>query len=301
MDFYGESARRCYTLQSPVRLEMAIVWRKASWKRRLAAPVALNMLNRIERECLRRSNIVTALSQFTIDCISSIHGSELARSVRLTPGWCETRKYVPIEDRTSAKISLGWPTDVPVLFTLRRLVPRMGLDRLIQACGRLRQLGLPFRLMIGGSGSLRSELEQLAASLGLSDRVTFLGRLDDDVLPIAYGACDAFVLPTAELECFGLIALEALAAGRPVLATPVGSIPEIVGRFEPAWLARSAAIEDIAGLIQAYLRGTLPEHSPEALHEQTHREFGRWRLLPELISATFEAPGLNRMSQPVAC
>jgi glycosyltransferase involved in cell wall biosynthesis len=48
--------------------------------------------------------------------------------------------------------------------------------------------------------------------------VTFLGRVEDRLLPLAYAACDAFVLPTRALECFGLIALEALSAGRPVLS-----------------------------------------------------------------------------------
>ena len=163
------------------------------------------MINRMEAECLHRSSVTTALSQYTIDSIGRIHGIELARAMRLIPGWVDTSRFVPLEDRQLAKTRIGWPTDRPILFTLRRLVSRMGLDRLLNASHRLLEEGLKFHLVIAGSGPLRGRLEEQARALG-SVHVTFLGRLEDRELPLAYGACDAFVLPTAELECFGLIA-----------------------------------------------------------------------------------------------
>lgn len=286
LDLYGGTVHSCYTIHSPAKLEMAIVWRNSSLLRQLAAPAGLAIINRMERECLRRSRAVTALSQFTIDCVEKIHGNGLARSVRLMPGWVDTSKFVPLENRDQAKGQLGWPVDLPVLFTLRRLAPRMGLDRLLHACQRVHAMQIRFHLMIGGTGPMRKNLEDLARTLGLKDVVTFLGRIEDLELPTAYGACDAFVLPTAELECFGLIALEALAAGRPVLATPVGAIPEIMARFEPAWLSRSAQTDDFADLLLHYFAGTLPAHSSAELHEQADREFGRWVRLPAFLEST---------------
>ena len=103
-------------------------------------------------------------------------------------------------------------------------------------------------------------------------------------MPLVYAACDAFVLPTSDLECFGLIALEALSAGRPVLATPVGAIPEIVRKFEPAWLARSAATEGIADLLRQYLTGKLPQHAPKQLHELVGRDYRAEQVLEDLIA-----------------
>ncbi len=244
------------------------------------------MINRIEAACLRRSRVITALSQYTIDCVGKIHGRELARTMRLIPGWVDTSRFVPVEDREGAKVQLGWPTDRPTLFTLRRLVSRMGLDRLLKASHQLLEEGLEFHLAIGGTGPLRRRLEEQASALGLGDTITFLGRLEDRDLPLAYAACDAFVLPTAELECFGLIALEALSAGRPVLATPVGAIPEMIRKFDSSWLAQSAKAEDIADVLRKYLVGELREHSPWELHHQIHREYGRERLLGEFIGAT---------------
>lgn len=285
LDFYGDSVHSSYTIHSPARMEMAIVWGNSSLLRRLTAPVGLVLINRMEAECLRRSHVITALSQYTIDCIGKIHGRKTAARVKLIPGWVDTSRFIPAENRESLKAQLGWPTDIPILFTLRRLEWRMGLDRLLNASHRLLKQGSKFHLMIGGSGSMRRTLEEQVKALGLSNSVTFMGRVDDRDLPLAYAACDAFVLPTAELECFGLIALEALSAGRPVLATPVGAIPEIIRKFESSWLARSAGPEDIADLLSQYLAGKLPEYAPAQLHDHIHRDYNSQKVLGEFIEA----------------
>jgi len=293
LDFYGDSVHSCYTVHSPVRMEMAIEWRNLDLARRITAPAGLAVINRIEKKCLRRSHITTALSQYTIDCIGKIHGKEIAEKMQLTPGWVDTSRFVPVEDRERAKLKLGWLTDLPILFTLRRLVSRMGLDRLLKATHRLLEEGLKFHLVIGGSGPLQGMLEQQVRSLEISNSVTFLGRVEDRELPLAYAACDAFVLPTRALECFGLIALEALSAGRPVLATPVGAIPELIRKFDSSWLARSAETVDIADLLRRYLAGKLPEHAPSQLHDHICRDYSRERMLDEFIQATIERNSLH--------
>jgi glycosyltransferase involved in cell wall biosynthesis len=218
-------------------MEMEIGWRRGGWARRLVAPGALALLNRMEREALNRSQCITALSRYTIGLLSEIHGSEIARRVQCIPGWTDTSRFRPAADRDSLKRELGWPTDVPVFFTLRRMVPRMGLEQLLEAAAALAREGRSFHLAIGGAGPLAAKLAEQSRRLGLEKKITFLGRVADATLPLAYAACDAFVLPTAALEGFGIIALEALASGRPVLATPVGGIPEILEQVEPKWMA----------------------------------------------------------------
>lgn len=297
LDFYGDSIHASYTIHSPARMEMAIEWRSSSFLRRLMAPVGLVMINRIEGECIRRSNAITALSQYTIDCIGRMHGQEIAEKVRLIPGWVDTSRFVPVEDRKNSKALLQWPTNIPVLFTLRRLVTRMGLDRLLNASHRLMIEGFRFHLVIGGDGPLRGDLEEHARELGLSNSVTFLGRVDDNILPLAYAACDAFVLPTTELECFGIIALEALSAGRPVLATPVGAIPEVIRRFAPSWLAPSQSAEGIAVLLRQYLTGKLTECTSTQLHDQVHRDYNRERVLAAFITATVGSAEVGQVAE----
>jgi glycosyltransferase involved in cell wall biosynthesis len=99
-----------------------------------------------------------------------------------------------------------------------------------------------------------------------------------------YAAADAFVLPTAELECFGLIVLEALACGRPVLATPVGAIPEVMGRFERGWLAQDNSADAVAQLLRDFLAGALPSHDPAALREIVAQHYSRQQALECLVA-----------------
>jgi glycosyltransferase involved in cell wall biosynthesis len=82
-----------------------------------------------------------------------------------------------------------------------------------------------------------------------------LGFLPDNELPLYYQASDTFVLPTRELEGFGLVVAEALACGTPVLGTPVGAIPEILRELQPDLLFEGIEAEDIARGIMNHLEG----------------------------------------------
>jgi len=97
-------------------------------------------------------------------------------------------------------------------------------------------------------------------------------------------AADAFVLPTVELECFGLIAMEAFASGRPVLAIPVGAIPEIVGGVEPRWLSADAGAPALTRLLSDRLAGRLPVHAPGDLRAFVERGCSPGQRMTELIA-----------------
>ena len=129
----------------------------------------------------------------------------------------------------------------------------MGLDNYLRALALVRQRGHQVFAVIGGTGSWREYLLGLCDQLQLSDTVRFMGYVSDETLPYAYGACDASIIPTAELEGFGIIALEALASGKTTLVTPVGALPEVMRNFEPAWIAKDATPEGIADLLRAFL------------------------------------------------
>lgn len=263
--YFGRGARFGYTLHSPVVPEL-----KASHAARkgIAALVfegKLALLNRYEHSVLARADRITVLSEYSRSLIRQIHGERIAAKVEVVPGWVDFDRFLIIADREEMKRQLNWPLDMPVLLTVRRLVRRMGLDRLLRAMRACFDAGHRFHLVIGGSGPWRASLQELAETLGLSHNVTFAGYVQDDLLPAMYGACDAFVLPTAELECFGLIAIEALACGRPVLATPVGAIRELLANFEPAWLASAADENAIAEVLKRFLTNRVPSHEPEEL------------------------------------
>lgn len=168
----------------------------------------------------------------------------------------------------------------------------MGLGNLVEACRSLRQQGFEFRLILGGTGPLREELQALCTQYGLADHVSFLGRIPDEDLPDAYAAADCFVLPTQALECFGLIVLEAHASGTPVIATPVGAIPEVMGRFRQDWLTDDASAESLTVKMRLFLENRLPfgrnelRTNAEAYRDTTVQE----RLAQVVLGKRCESP-----------
>ena len=105
-----------------------------------------------------------------------------------------------------------------VLF-VGRLVPYKGVDVLLEAL-----VGLDAVALIVGEGPMRIPLEDRARQLGISAQVRFVGRVDDNELAALYRACNVFVLPSVtRQEAFGVVQLEAMAAGKPVVSTDLGT------------------------------------------------------------------------------
>lgn len=98
-----------------------------------------------------------------------------------------------------------------------------GLDVLLRALAELRRAGVPARLKVGGAGEAQGEYRRKAAELGVADAADFLGFIPGEELNAFYHSCHAFVLPSTDgrREGFGLVLLEAMACGRPVVTTPV--------------------------------------------------------------------------------
>jgi glycosyltransferase involved in cell wall biosynthesis len=122
------------------------------------------------------------------------------------PGWVDGARFqIGSAPREQLRARLGgpWKSDVPIFFALRRLVPRMGLDTLIEAIALLAAKGRECRLLIGGEGPERQPLEALAIERRVIDRVDFLGRISDQQLSESYAAADCFVLPTRRSNASG--------------------------------------------------------------------------------------------------
>jgi glycosyltransferase involved in cell wall biosynthesis len=128
-------------------------------------------------------------------------------------------------------------------------------------------------LAIAGKGPLQLTLQQQAESLGLSDRVKFLGFLPDEQLPIAYQAADLMIMPSQSLEGFGLAIVESLACGTPVVCTPVGGMPEILAPFSPELITASSEATSIAACLIDSLLGKLPIPSRTACFEYVTAHF----------------------------
>ena len=186
----------------------------------------------LERHAYRGAERYIVLSQAFQDVLINTYRVAPER-VEVIPGGVDTQRFHPADGREAARRQMGWPTDRPIVLAVRRLVPRMGLDRLLQAFARVARHHPDALLIIAGRGPLLEPLRQLAQALGLDNHVRFTGYLPDEDLPAANRAADLAVVPTESLEGFGLITLEALASGTPVLVTPVGGLPEVVRPFAP--------------------------------------------------------------------
>lgn len=249
----------CYCVHSPAVEEMRIVWKSQGVLGRFKYAFGIGAIQRMEDEILGFSDALAVESDYTRKLLSARYGSAKADRCEVIPGWVDPQRFHRSELPTvEARQHLDWPIDLPVFFSLRRLEARMGMDNLLYAYKILVDAGCRFHAIIGGTGSQQSALQDLRDRLGLETSVTFMGRVPDSLLPLAYAACDASVVPTAQLECFGLIALESIACGTPALVTPVGALPDIVKQFQREWIAPSASPQGIATLLQRFLLGALP-------------------------------------------
>jgi len=272
--FYGCSTTRCvYTAHSPATLEMKVVWGDAGNKRPVRRLLGVPLLKRFEYESLKASDTITAESTFTYDCLDKLYGQEVLQDFEVIPGWVDTERFVVNEDRDGLRRELGLPLDVPIILSMRRLAPRMGLDNLFRAIRMLKDRGYSFQFLIGGQGPLRERLDRMIQDLAIGDMVKMLGFVSEATLPKLYAASDATVIPTRELECFGIIALESLSCGKTTLVTPVGALPEVMNQFEPDWVANNPEPMGIAELIMRYLDGNLPIHDAQHLHNTVGERF----------------------------
>ncbi|MDA8244181.1 MAG: asparagine synthase (glutamine-hydrolyzing) [Elusimicrobia bacterium] len=208
----------------------------------------------IERQVLSSSAAILNASDFMKERLQAVHGLDSV----LVPLGVDTVRFAPAPDRRAVRERLGLPQDRLVLFTVRNLVSRMGLENLVEAATAVVKEYPAALFLLGGRGYLRERLAARIAKAGLSGNVKLTGYIREEELPLYYQCADIFVLPTQFLEGFGLVTLEAMACGTPVLATPVAANLELVGKYDRSRLFKDstpeAMAEGISGFIPRYLK-----------------------------------------------
>jgi glycosyltransferase involved in cell wall biosynthesis len=208
----------------------------------------------VEQRVYDRCDRFITLSQAFADILHTDYNIATDK-IHVIPGGINTKDFQMTHSRQQAREQMGFPGDRPILFTPRRLVQRMGIDKLLEALVVVKQQVPNVWLAIAGKGAQREALEQQAQALGLTDQVRFLGYVPDADLPICYQAADLTVVPSQSLEGFGLVLLESLACGTPVISTPVGGMPEVLRPFEPNLVTVDASAGAIAQQLIAGLTG----------------------------------------------
>jgi glycosyltransferase involved in cell wall biosynthesis len=207
----------------------------------------------VERAVMSRCDTVAVLSQFMRQRVIGAHGISAGR-IALIPGAVDPQAFVPGAGRRPAREALGLPGDRTILFTVRNLIPRMGLDNLLCAIEMLNGGQHELMLVIGGSGPLQDQLQADIRRKRLSHIVRLIGFVPESQLRRYYQAADLVLMPSLQLEGFGLVMVEAMACGTPVLGTPVGAIPEILNQVDPILVADGVDGQSIGRALERVLR-----------------------------------------------
>lgn len=208
----------------------------------------------LELSVYRRATRFIVLSQAFKTVLQDTYDIPEGR-IHIVPGGINAAAYETGLSREAARTKLGWPQDRPILLSVRRLVRRQGLENLIAAIATLKPRHPDVLLYIAGQGALRPELEAQIAQAGLEDNIKLLGFVPDELLSTTYRAADMSVVPTVALEGFGLITIESLAVGTPVLVTPVGGLPETVRGLSSDLVLSGSTVEDLVEGIGSALSG----------------------------------------------
>ncbi|MFX3632361.1 MAG: glycosyltransferase family 4 protein [Candidatus Pristimantibacillus sp.] len=240
----------------------------------------------IEQMNYRRSDRLIVLSEYFRGILTEQYGIDQEK-IKIIPGAVEHERFIPHPDREGLRRQLGIGPEQKLLFCARRIVRRMGIDRLIEAMRAVVNSDPNVRLMIAGDGPMRLEYERLIEDLELTEQVKLLGRVSNEELVQWYQAADMSIVPTITLEGFGLVTVESLACGTPVLGTPYGGTKEILQKFSEALLFKDGTAEAMSDSILAVLNNRLMIPSREQCREHVLRHY-TWGRVIDSVTDVFQ-------------
>jgi len=196
-------------------------------------PARLPISRALLRSVLRRARLVVCAGDYPATEARRAAGGRIGSVVEVPPG-VDAERFHPIHgaEKTKARQAFGLPEDGPLVVSISRLVPRKGMDVLIEAAAAMRPSFPDMTVAIGGAGRDARRLSRLARASGAP--VRFVGRVPDEALPTLLGAGDVFVMACRnrwgglEQEGFGIVFLEAAACGVPQVAGRSGGAGEAV-------------------------------------------------------------------------
>ena len=209
-----------------------------------------------EQRVIESADALVVSTDIEKEDIGRLYGTNGAHIEVIPPG-VDLSLFEPIDTGTARKM-LGLPDERTILY-VGRIEPLKGLDILLRAVALLNGAADTNLLIVGGNLEDDAELERLKAlarSLNISDIVTFTGSVHQEALPAYYSAADVFVLPSW-YESFGLVALEAMSCGTPVIVSRVGGLKTFVEHGETGYLVSWRCPEAFARSLETLLENPL--------------------------------------------
>lgn len=230
------------------------------------------------RRALREADLILSISRHTRERLIETIGVAPHRVKLLAPTFCaKTFNLAGKPPKLLHKHQLD--ADTPVILTVCRLAEAeryKGYDQIIQALPQILRLVPRTRYLLVGSGPDRPRVKKLIADAGVGHAVTLVGAVPDDELAGYYNSCDIFAMPS-KAEGFGIVYLEALACGKPVLAGDRDGARDALNDGELGLLVDADNVEQIAGEIIRVLRrehGHPNIFKPEYLNRRITELFG---------------------------
>ena len=221
-----------------------------------ARAVARQLLHRymaaVERRVFGLSARIIAVSEFSARQIRA-RSPRAADRVRVVPTGVDTQYFAPPASKAAARSEIGLESsDEPLVLGVGRLAGVKQFDRLVTAFAVASARGLKARLVIAGGGPERDLLEGLIATYGMADRIQLAGYCGPPRLRALMQAADLQVC-TSAFENLSLAILEGMACGTPVLGTPGGGTPELVGLIDPELVLQDDHAHTLADALPAWL------------------------------------------------
>ena len=240
-----------------------------------------------ETKVIQSADSIVAFSQHERDALVRLYGAP-DEKIEVIPCGVDVELFQPL-DQGTARRKLGLQNSKVVLY-VGRLEPLKGVDIILRAVAQMEQGNLVKTIIVGGNleeDSEMSRLKSLSHDLGISDQVSFIGRLDQEELPAYYNAADICVVPSY-YESFGLVALESMACGTPVIASRVGGLPTIVKDGYNGYLIQWHCPEPFADGLNVLLGSPSIRRAMGEASRRTAMSL-RWPLVVDSLIASYHA------------
>jgi len=234
-----------------------------------------------ERDLVQKCHHIIAPTEREKEEFIRYYGASSAK-ISVVPCGVNLEQFKAL-DKAQARQNLGLGDEKIVLF-VGRIDPLKGIDKLIKALPYLRNIqGLKLLVIGGGEHSQREikQLRKLACNLKVENSVTFLDLVKHEQLPYFYSGADVCVVPSY-YESFGLVALESLACGTPVVATDVGDFRNIIREGETGYVVGDNVPRHLADKIALLLSRPSTDRESAQLIRATVRKFS-WSNIAEAI------------------
>ena len=188
------------------------------------------------KRAIRNSHYITATSKILKDTVLDLDKS--VENISIIPFGVDINLFKFIERKSKSDVVIG---------ITKSLWPKYGIDILINAFYRVAKSEKNIKLLIAGKGGHEKEYKKLVSELKLNDKVSFVGYIQNNDLPVFLKKLDIYAMPSiSKGESFGVAAVEASATGLPVVATNIGGIPEVVDHEITGLLVEKNNIQQLA-------------------------------------------------------